>query len=408
MRTSLQPDMLRRVPQRRVFCRRPASDIKSQSHVARAAQTGLSVLSLASSMLIVWLVLMAPAAAQDSASVQVTLSLVRSSEVPANDTGRLSEILIREGQRVSKGDVLAVLENDQQALNVKAAELKLQVAELQSISQLGIESAEAQLQRSQSELQARQVALEIAVAEAESDVQIQLAKAEHKLQQLELERAENARSSFKGSISESQLDRLKTAVQKSQLEIQQASDSHQILQLKPVAERAAIQQSNQDIARFQTAVREAQQNLQIARLNHQLQSNELDVAKLHLERRNIRAPFDGVVAKIEKQTGEWVEPGTIVLKIIDLSTLRAEGFLAADQATPALVGRTVSILPGGQATQKPVPGEVTFVSSEIDPVNQQVRFWAEINNREYQLRPGVIATLKLTPRNGSEKKNSND
>jgi multidrug efflux pump subunit AcrA (membrane-fusion protein) len=38
-----------------------------------------------------------------------------------------------------------------------------------------------------------------------------------------------------------------------------------------------------------------------------------------------------------------------------------------------------------------------FVSPEVDPVNGQVRVWAEVENRDGQLRPGVHGKLSIGP-----------
>ncbi|MEZ6131323.1 MAG: efflux RND transporter periplasmic adaptor subunit [Planctomycetaceae bacterium] len=326
---------------------------------------------------------------------QVTISLVRNSEVAAMDSGTLTSLVALEGQTVVKGDIVAVLHNDQQKLNVNAADLKLQVAALQADDELGIQTATAQLQEAKSGRQVKEVALEMAESEARSDVAIQVATADAKLQQLELERAENARSSFKGSISATQLDRLKTAVQKSELEIQLAQDEYRIRQLKPKAEQAGIQQKDDEIQRFEAAVQQEHKQLQVAKVNHQIYSNELALAKLQLEHRNIRAPFDGVIAKVERHVGEWVDPGITVVRIIDLKTLRAEGFLPARQASADLVGRAVRIeVPDAEGAGS-IAGTVTFVSSEIDPVNQQVRFWAEFDNSQHNIRPGLIASMVI-------------
>jgi multidrug efflux pump subunit AcrA (membrane-fusion protein) len=41
------------------------------------------------------------------------------------------------------------------------------------------------------------------------------------------------------------------------------------------------------------------------------------------------------------------------------------------------------------------PGKIVFLDPEIDPVNAQVRIWAEVENTGLQLRPGMRASMKL-------------
>lgn len=335
--------------------------------------------------------------AQDSSIhvQQVTISLAREAELPARDAGTLFAIEVIEGQAVSTNDVIAVLENEEQLLQLQASKLNLQIASLKAEDELPVLSAKAQLREAQSEKTVKEVALKIAEAVALSDSAVGIATAEVELRKHELERAVAARSSFKGSISEAQIDRLKTSVAKGQLEIKQAQEALAVQRMKPAAEKASLNQKLEEIARYNTVLQQEQKNQLIAGVNNQLQVNAVEMAQLQLEQRNIRAPFDGVIAKIEKQAGEWVVPGAPVARIIDLKRLRAEGFLSASDGSVALVGKGVRIVVSSGGTDIALLGKVTFVSQEIDPVNQQVRFWAEFDNSELQVLPGMIASLEI-------------
>jgi multidrug efflux pump subunit AcrA (membrane-fusion protein) len=326
---------------------------------------------------------------------QVTISLVREADIPARDAGTLAEVSFSEGQSVTRGQIVAVLENQEQKLKLNASELNLDVAQLRAADDLPIQAATAQLNESVSSRRVKEVALKIAETEAETDVPVQVATAETKMRQLELQRAQSSKDTFDGSISASQIDRLKTAVRKGELEVLQAQTNHRIDQMKPDAERAAIEQKAEEIARYQTLVEQEQKNLTVARINQRIHSNDVAMAELELEHRNIRAPFDGVIVKVERHVGEWVEPGAPVGRVIDLKTLRAEGFLQAQQASINLVGRPVTI--ELQSVYEPVQlrGKITFVSPQVDPVNQQVRFWAEFENADIRALPGMNASLVI-------------
>lgn len=336
------------------------------------------------------------AAQEDSIRVsQVTITLVQQCEIPARDAGMLVELKIREGQAVKKSDVVAVLENDQQTLNLTVAELNAQVAQMKASNQLAITSAQTQLQEAKAGQRLKEVGLQIAEAEASGNIAVQVAMADTKLRTLELERAASARESFKGSISASQLDRLKTSVEKGNLEIELAEDEHRVRQLKPAAEQAALQQTTQQVIRYETLVLQEQESVAVAKVTHQIHNNDLAMAQLKLEQRNIRAPFDGVIAKVERQIGEWVEPGAPVARLIGLHRLRAEGFLPAANAVPGLVGKPVNIQLNSAAAADSIRGTVTFVSSEIDPINMQVRFYAEFDNANLVARPGMSGSLVI-------------
>ena len=223
---------------------------------------------------------------------------------------------------------------------------------------------------------------------------------------MELVRAEDARKSFKGSISKSQIDRLKTSVEKGELEIRAAQNDHDVKQMKPDAERAALAQKEDEIRRFQALVKQGEKSLVVAQVSKEIRVNEVAVAELNLERRNLRAPFDGVIVEVNTSAGEWVEPGTTVARIVDLKTLRAEGFLPLQQASRDLVGRSVSLRMSNGSSAEGITGRVVFVSPEVDPVNQQVRFHAEFDNSKGNVLPGMNGTLTIEP-NKAERNDRN-
>ncbi len=165
--------------------------------------------------------------------------------------------------------------------------------------------------------------------------------------------------------------------------------------MKPEAEQAALNQKLEEISRYQTLLEQEQKSLQIAQFNDLLQKNAVEMARLKLEHRNIRAPFDGHIAKVERHVGEWVEPGSAVARIIDLNTLKAEGFLSAEQGADNLDGRDVRISVSSGDKVYEVKGKVSFLSREVDPINQQVRFWAEFDNSVVKLRPGMTGSLQI-------------
>jgi macrolide-specific efflux system membrane fusion protein len=94
--------------------------------------------------------------------------------------------------------------------------------------------------------------------------------------------------------------------------------------------------------------------------------------------------------------GEWVKPGDAVVRILRLDRLRAEGFLKLPVGSDDLNGRPVRLLVDLPQTQgQEFSGKVIFVDPEIDPINAQVRIWAEVENQGLRLRPGMRAKMIL-------------
>ena len=221
-----------------------------------------------------------------------------------------------------------------------------------------IDDREAQLIR-------ERASTEVVIAQSlvRNDIKVRYAKLAAAVADAELKRAVESNSKFPKSVSQTEIDRLKLLADKAVLEIEQAGLDQQQAQL-------ALQ----------------------------VKQHDLDRASLALERRTIMAPFPGMVVKWNKQHGEWVEPGTPIMRLIRLDRLRAEAFIASENLPKNLVGRpaTLVVESSGDAARQ-YPGQLVFVSPEADPVNGQVRVWAEIDNSDLSLRPGQTATLIIGP-----------
>jgi len=206
-----------------------------------------------------------------------------------------------------------------------------------------------------------EIELDNARRSAENDINVQVSKKAAEVAAAELKRALDSRERYAKSVSETEVDRLQLAAEHAKLQLEQA-----------------------------------EYDFETAQLALKVNENELRRAKRQIERRKISAPIPGRAVQILRRNGEWVEPGQPVVRIIRIDRLKAVGSLQAPQLTEDLTGRKVKLrvlLSGEEPIE--FPGEVTFVHSEVNPVNGQVDFWAEIENRDLLLRPGLKATLVI-------------
>jgi RND family efflux transporter MFP subunit len=201
----------------------------------------------------------------------------------------------------------------------------------------------------------------IAAAEAASRVRIQAAEADLQTAENDLQRARESQQRFPRSVSVAEMERFELSVRQGKL-----------------------------------AVEQAEHEQTIAGLTLRLKESELALAQRVSQRRRLEAPFEGTVVQIYHRPGEWVEPGTKLLRLVRTDRLRVEAFVGVDLVTSPLVGRSVSlVVPRPDGGELVMPGTVTFVSPEVDPVNRQVRLLADIPNPQQQLRPGLSAKLVL-------------
>jgi macrolide-specific efflux system membrane fusion protein len=84
------------------------------------------------------------------------------------------------------------------------------------------------------------------------------------------------------------------------------------------------------------------------------------------------------------------------MRLVNIDRLKAEGFITAEEAAAVGPGTPIRLrVTDPSASQKEHEGAVVFVSPEVDPITNQVRIWAEVDNRQGLLRPGQPVGMVL-------------
>jgi macrolide-specific efflux system membrane fusion protein len=223
-------------------------------------------------------------------------------------------------------------------------------------------AALAQIDDADARFAKRKAELELAGARklAESDVKVRYARKSAEVAESELRRALESEKRLAESVSASELDQLRLVAEKTALEIEQA-----------------------------------ELEMQLARTSRELKENDVATAEHAIRQRKITAPLAGFVAEINRRQGEWVQPGQTILRILRVDRLRAEGLVDARYLRGDAGSRPVRLRV--RIGDEPVEyaGQLVFISPEIDPVSGQVRVWAEIENRDLQLRPGLQGSMVI-------------
>jgi macrolide-specific efflux system membrane fusion protein len=138
--------------------------------------------------------------------------------------------------------------------------------------------------------------------------------------------------------------------------------------------------------------------LEVSRAQFMKEIARLEVVKSEIEHKQlvdligkhtISSPVSGMVVALEKRTGEWVEPGAVTVRIVEIDRLRIEGFLNAEQADMELLHRdaNVELVLAGKPMK--TTAKLVFISPEVNPINSQVRVFLDIDNSDGRLRPGL-------------------
>lgn len=282
------------------------------------------------------------ASKQSSIHVDGQLTLKTRWTVPAPISGVLDKLAIEEGSHVVTGQLIAAWES-----GVLPQELDVAVA-----------------------------AYKAAVVEADQRNDKELAKLTAQVRSTELERSKQANKQFAKSVSDLE-------IQKQQLQVDQAK------------------------------LTTAQYELRQAILDEKVNEKAAAVALIEkrIEKTSLVSRSSGQVIEILCQEGDWIAEGTPVATIVDLRMLRFEALVDWSVASKLQSGMEIQLLvndellPRKQRADKTTDGEtkaafrgtLKFVSPELNPVTNQVRIIAEIENAEQLLKPGMSGTLSVSP-----------
>lgn len=328
----------------------------------------------------------------------VTVSLIHECVISARDTGVIHGIEVTEGQRVEQGALVAALDSEDQELAVEIAKVSLEAATFQLENSLPVDTARAAVKEAESVLTRLKASLEIAEHLALNDVPIRIAETERDAAQVELDRAKKARQRYQGSVSSSEIIRHEAVAKKALLNVTKAEIERHAARLQPKVHRAEIHEQTETVQRQELLLQQEQKNLQLQRLTVNARETDLRRATLLLQRRQLRSPLSGTVSDVYEKSGQWVEQGTPVLRIVNLHRLRVEGYVNVETARHIAIGDAVHItFHRGLPEQPPTPGTVTHVGRDVDVVNQQIRIWAEFDNPTESVLPGMVGEMLVIP-----------
>ena len=162
--------------------------------------------------------------------------------------------------------------------------------------------------------------------------------------------------------------------------------------------------AQQDVARPDEVIR-ARADVEIAESRYltavedrKLRQLGLSRYEMQLKRRNIYAPFDGVVSEIFHQPGEYITPADpAVVRLVVLDELYAVFNIPAQDINVFEVGSKVSLVL--TTTPKPVTGVVDAITPQIDGESGTIKMHVLIKNPEGRFRAGDRCRLGPTGQN---------
>jgi RND family efflux transporter MFP subunit len=348
-------------------------------------------------------------------SLEAPRSVVLSPEIE----GRVSQILVKEGDRVQEGQVVIRLQSDDaqaQLLQAKASleQARARLAELKAgtrseqIAQARAQVAQAQARLTDAQAGARPE--EIAQAQA----QIESAKSDLDLAQSRAKRYEQLRK--EGAISQDVLEgylREQRSTEARLRETQRRLEQLQKSRRSDISElTAALEQQKQNLRQLENGARPEE----IAQVRSQVTqaAAQVKAAEVQVRYTNVVAPFTGIVGDIPVRVGSFVSKGDQLTTLTRNNALELNISIPLNQAGQLRTGLPVQILDTqGQPT---ATGRISFIEPNANSNSQTVLAKATFSNGTGQLlnrqlvqakviwdeRPGVLIPVTAVSRLGGE------
>jgi HlyD family secretion protein len=294
--------------------------------------------------------------------------------IGANAMGNITELLVKEGDRVRKGELLAKIENTQPSADVDSQKANLASAEADSAA------AEAGLKAADDNI----TTLQAAVTESQADLE--------RMKQ-DSDRAEQLYNEKLGAKQDFDSKRAMYEAQKSAVAQAQA----RLVQARTQREQTAAQLTS------------SQRHIAVVRAGLVRSSDVLD-------KYDSKAPLDGVVTNLSVRAGESVVPGlqnqtgTNIMTIADMSVITAEVKVDETDIVNVKVGQiaeiTIDAIPN-----KTFSGHVTEIgdtailrstgvaASQSAISSQEAKDFKVViamDNPPDEVRPGLSCTAKIT------------
>ncbi len=170
------------------------------------------------------------------------------------------------------------------------------------------------------------------------------------------------------------------------------------------ASRARLKKAVDQMKRSEKLVKEAllserafrEAELTVDELGESLAVSEAAILQIEdeLEKKTVRAPFDGVVTRELTEVGQWVEKGGGILRMVDLSTVRILVDLPERYVPRVKKGSTVRVRIDALG-EETFPGKVHALVPEGDRASRLFPLEIRVKNAELHIKEGMLARIEF-------------
>jgi membrane fusion protein (multidrug efflux system) len=120
----------------------------------------------------------------------------------------------------------------------------------------------------------------------------------------------------------------------------------------------------------------------------------VDAGGSRISDRTIRAPFSGVIGLRTASPGQYIQPGTQIGTLDDVSQMKLDFDVPETDVSRVAAGVSIVAITAAYPNRQ-FTGVIANVDSRIDPATRTVRVRAILPNDDSVLRPGMLMTVEV-------------
>jgi HlyD family secretion protein len=284
----------------------------------------------------------------DLITAEGVLYPIHQASISPKITAPVQRFYVQRGDKVHRGELMAVLENK----DLAAAVVSAQGGYDQALANYASATSSALPEEMQT------AKLNVVNTRAALAAQQKLYESETKLYR-------------QGAIARKQLDATEVALTAAQSAYQTAEKHLKNLEALGVGQQKKAAQGQLELAHGQYLGAAAQMGYT-----------------------DIRSPIDGVVAERAVYPGDVAPAGTPLLIVMDTSKVVVRLHVPQQQAEQLKLGQPAVLrVPG---VEQNIPAKVTVLSPALDPNSTTVEVWVEADNPGGKLKPGTTVDVSIT------------
>ncbi len=309
-------------------------------------------------------------------------------DIVSKTAGNIQEIYCKEGEKIKKGQTLLQIDTLQLGL-----ERKKNFSALQS-SQASLRLSEEKYSKARDGIEIRLLEIEKRRTQSkETRAELEKMKATYSGKQTLFKEGGISKEEFESAQTMLIASEAKYRISQKELEMSQIGFRQEDLKSKNIPVPEDPKERTKAFIDLNTLIEKAE--VEVARSQVESAKAALESTEELIRAATIRSPIDGLVAYVNKHTGEYVNPGGVaspdqaIMVLVNISKVYAKFNIRENDMVSVKQGMPIEFFADVYPSKK-FSAKINIINPIVDPKTHTMEVKALIKNEERLLTPGLF------------------